>query len=651
MTTIDPHIDSSSRSGSPRQPDVDLEGQLAAINRSLGVIEFEMDGTIIRANDTFLKLMGYTLDEIRGEHHSIFVEPSYRESPEYEAFWAKLRRGEFVSTEFKRLAKGGREIWIQGSYNPVLDANGRPHKVVKIATDVTDQKLKYAEFEAQVEAIRKSQGVIEFDMDGTILSANLNFLAAMGYTLDEVRGKHHSMFVDEAYRQSAEYKEFWETLKSGRYVAAEFKRLGKGGREVWIQASYNPILGLNGRPIKVVKFATDVTDEKRRSADFRGQIDAIRKSQGVIEFDMDGKILNANDRFLEAMGYSLDEVRGKHHGMFVDDEYRQSAEYKQFWEILGRGEYVAREFKRLGKDGREVWIQASYNPILDPDGRPYKVVKFATDITDRVRLQQTTEEQHCRMKELSRQVIESANQFAEGSRVVAESSSNLSDGAQTQAASVEEMTASIEELIRAIQVISSGAAEAKRQADETAASARSSGQTVSEALNAMRLIEKSSEQINDIIQVISEISSQTNLLALNAAIEAARAGEHGLGFAVVADEVRKLAERSSEAAKEITQLIKESSRRVSEGAQLSEKVGESLTGIVEAVTSTAGGITEIADQTESQSASAEQVQSAIKAVSETTESGAVSAEELAASAEQLGAQAQTLQDLVARFEA
>ena len=240
---------------------------------------------------------------------------------------------------------------------------------------------QFADYAGQVAAIRKSQAVIEFAMDGTVLDANDNFLHALGYTLDEIKGRNHSMFVDEAFRQSAEYKEFWTRLNRGEYQAAEYKRIGKGGKEVWIQASYNPILDLKGKPFKVVKYSTDVTEQKLRNADYAGQIAAIRKSQAVIAFDMDGTVLDANHHFLNALGYTLEEIKGRHHSMFVDEAYRQSAEYKEFWAKLRRGEYQAEEYKRIGKGGREVWIQASYNPILDLNGKPFKVVKYSIDVT------------------------------------------------------------------------------------------------------------------------------------------------------------------------------------------------------------------------------------------------------------------------------
>ncbi len=263
-----------------------------------------------------------------------------------------------------------------------MDANGKPFKAVKHAPDVTQQELINADYAGQIAAINKAQAVIEFHMDGTVLTANNNFLHALGYTLDEIKGKHHNMFVDEAYRQSADYKEFWAKLNRGEYVADEFKRIGKGGKEVWIQASYNPIMDLNGKPFKVVKYATDTTQQKLQNADYAGQIAAIGKAQATIEFKMDGTIVTANDNFLNALGYTLDKVKGKHHSMFVDEAYRQSSEYKEFWAKLNRGEYVADEFKRIGKGGKEVWIQASYNPILDLNGKPCKVVKYATDITE-----------------------------------------------------------------------------------------------------------------------------------------------------------------------------------------------------------------------------------------------------------------------------
>lgn len=248
---------------------VELKAKIDAIDKAQAVIEFNLDGTIITANQNFLSAMGYTYDEVVGKHHSMFVEPEYRASNEYMQFWDKLNRGEFSSGEYKRIAKGGRPVWIQATYNPILDSNGRPYKVIKFASDITQSKLQAADHQGQIDAISKSQAVIEFNMDGTICHANDNFLGAMGYTLNEVRGHHHKMFVDSAMADSPEYQAFWQKLNRGEYEAGEFKRVGKGGKEIWIQASYNPILDINGKPVKVVKYAVDITAQKQQEAQSR----------------------------------------------------------------------------------------------------------------------------------------------------------------------------------------------------------------------------------------------------------------------------------------------------------------------------------------------------------------------------------------------
>jgi methyl-accepting chemotaxis protein len=362
--------------------DLEAQGKLAALERSQAVIEFHMDGTVIDANENFLKVMGYSLDEIVGKHHRMFVAEGERDSAEYREFWAALNRGEYLSKMYKRLGKGGREVWIEASYNPILDDKGKPYKVVKFATDVTANKLADLEAHGKIAAIERSQAVIEFKMDGTVIDANDNFLTVMGYTLEEIVGRHHRLFVPEEEKNSAEYIKFWAALNRGEFLSKMYKRVGKGGREVWIEASYNPILDDRGKPYKVVKFATDVTATKKADLEAHGKITAIDRSQAVIEFKMDGTVITANENFLAVMGYTLEEIVGRHHRLFVPEAEQNSAEYREFWAALNRGEYLSRMYKRISKDGRLVSIEAGYNPIFDERGKPYKVVKFATDVTE-----------------------------------------------------------------------------------------------------------------------------------------------------------------------------------------------------------------------------------------------------------------------------
>ncbi|HML43829.1 MAG TPA: PAS domain-containing methyl-accepting chemotaxis protein [Hyphomicrobium zavarzinii] len=251
----------------------ELQSKLDALDRSQAVIEFNLDGTIITANQNFLAAVGYSLPEVQGRHHGLFVSPAERSSAAYANFWAALNRGEFQSGEYLRLGKGGKEIWIQATYNPLLDASGKPYKVVKFCSDITARKLQAADYEGQIAAIGKSNAVIHFHLDGTIITANPNFLDATGYTLDEITGRHHRMFVPEADRTSAAYAAFWEKLKRGEFQAGEFKRVRKGGKELWLQATYNPIFDAAGRPFKVVKFCTDITAQVRMKAALKQTID------------------------------------------------------------------------------------------------------------------------------------------------------------------------------------------------------------------------------------------------------------------------------------------------------------------------------------------------------------------------------------------
>jgi methyl-accepting chemotaxis protein len=358
--------------------------KLRALDRSQAVVEFAMDGRVRSANDAFLALLGCSLAELRGRPHGL-LDPAEAGSPGEAALWAALRAGEPRAADLRLRARDGREVWMRASYVPIRGVSGRPRRVICFAMDVTAARQVAADHAAQIAALGRSQAVIQFLPDGTILDANAAFLDAVGYRLEEVRGQHHRIFVPPEERDGAEYRDFWHALGRGEYRAGEFRRIARDGREIWLQASYNPILDASGRPAKVVKFAAEVTQQKLRSADHAGQVAAIRRSQAVIEFALDGTILDANDNFLACLGYRLEEVRGKHHRIFVDPAERDSPAYREFWAALARGEYRTAEFRRLGKNGQPVWIQASYNPILDMAGRPFKIVKYATDITAEVR--------------------------------------------------------------------------------------------------------------------------------------------------------------------------------------------------------------------------------------------------------------------------
>ncbi len=265
----------------------DLRGKVAAIERSQPMIEFDLEGIVLGANDNFLKASGYSLAEIRGQHHRMFVDADQRDTPQYREFWAKLRRGETQSAQYKRMAKNGRAVWVQATYYPVLDSRGRPFKVVKYTNDITEQMLAQADGVGQLAAISKAQCVAEFELDGTIRAANENFLRTFGYALDELHGKHHSLFVTPAERDSSEYRAFWEKLARGGYDSAQYRRLGRGGQVIWVQASYNAILDAGGKPFKVVEYATDVTERVQFAEQLRS---AVAETQAAVTAAAEGNL-------------------------------------------------------------------------------------------------------------------------------------------------------------------------------------------------------------------------------------------------------------------------------------------------------------------------------------------------------------------------
>jgi PAS domain S-box-containing protein len=395
---------------------LDYNYRLDAIDKSYGVVAFDTEGNILEANANFLAIVGYTLEEIQGKHHQMFVDEIERNSPAYKEFWGSLgKKGEFISGEFKRIAKNGETVWLKGSYNAILNLQGKPYKVVKYAQNVTAQKALEAqahqqmeEIQAQEEELRQNMeeltatqeeierkaielngvraainitmATIEFDLNGTILTANAKFLNLMGYDIDEISGKHHRIFLDTDYARSKAYVKFWDDLNFGKAQIEEVRRIAEDGREVWLSATYTPILDAQGNPFKVIKFAQDITAQKQRTMDFESQLEAIHKAYSVVEFDPRGNVMAANENFLTLMNYGINEIKGRHHRVFVATEEADSKDYQHFWSSLANGESLNGEFVRYGKNGSEVLIRGSYSPIRDLNGKVYKVVEYAQHI-------------------------------------------------------------------------------------------------------------------------------------------------------------------------------------------------------------------------------------------------------------------------------
>ncbi len=533
---------------------------------------------------------------------------------------------------------------------------------------------------AVLAALGKSFAIIEFQPDGTIIDANELFCATVGYKLAEIRGKHHSMFVDAAYAGSQEYQGFWARLGQGQFDSGDYQRFGKGGREIWLQASYSPVLNRSGKCARVVKLALDVTAAKLKAADDAGKLKAISRSQAVIEFTPDGKILDVNDNFLAVVGYGRDEIIGGKHSVFVDPDYAASADYRDFWAKLGRGEFIADEFRRVGKGGKAIWIQGCYNPILDSHGRVTKVVKFVTNLTERMggvsalgealdrlargdlearvehrlmlsmdKLRSDFNAAAGTLRKTMHTVSASASTIHSGTQQIATAADDLSRRTEQQAASLEETAAALDEITATVRKTAENANHARDVVSQTRGDAEQSGEIVRQAVAAMVGIEKFSKEIGQIIGVIDEIAFQTNLLALNAGVEAARAGDAGRGFAVVASEVRVLAQRSAQAAREIKTLIASSAEQVGVGVRLVGDTGQALFRIVAQVNTITASVSEIAASAQEQATALHEVNTAVNQMDQVTQQNAAMVEETTAASHNLAQEAGKLSQLISRF--
>ena len=525
----------------------------------MAIIEFDLTGKILSANKNFCNLMGYTPGEIVGRHHSMFVEPEYASSREYAALWTRLGRGEFTSDEFRRIAKGGREVFIQGNYNPVFNRRGEPIRVVKFANDITDTKLRQIETTAKVDAIGRSQAVIEFTPDGHIITANANFLTALGYRLDEIAGRHHSMFVDPNEVGSDAYRKLWADLRDGKFQGGEFRRLAKGEREIFIQASYNPVIAPNGEVVKVVKFASELT----------ARVSAVR-----------------------TLAVALDR--------------------------LAHGDLASR-------------ITEPFTESLDPIRQNFNVALET-------------------LQSAMLTVQNNAASIQSGTEQIRAASDDLSRRSEQQAAAIEETSAALSEMTSSVRDASRKAEQAGQLVTRTKLEAEQSGVVVGEAVAAMAKIETSSSTIGNIIGTIDEISFQTNLLALNAGVEAARAGEAGRGFAVVAQEVRSLSQRSAEAAKEIKTLISLSREQVGDGVQLVRRAGQSLQGIVEKIIEIDRHFGAIVEASRNQAIGLEEIDVAVGTLDKGTQQNAAMVEEAAAACSELSREVSALNAMLGGFE-
>ncbi len=633
---------------SKRMPIADVnrdDSVLAAINRSQAVIELQMDGTILHANDNFLKAYGYTLDDIKGKHHRMLCAQDYAEGPEYKALWEKLWRGEFESGEFRRIGRGGKEVWIIASYNPILNEQGKPEKIIKFATDISETK---AELKARIDIMNMTSLISETDVRGDILYVNEKFIQVAKYTEEELLGKPHNI-VRHPDMPKEVFKELWATIGRGKIFRGVVKNRAKDGTAYYVDAVMAPIMGPNGRPRKYLGVRYDITAMETERQQMRGLFHAVDSSFSYIEFDPDGNVLSCNKNFESTMEYSEAEVKGKHHRILCDAKEVASPEYASFWPDLKAGKSKSGIFRRRSRNGKEIYLQAVYSPIKNEVGEVSKVIKIASDVTEQQIINEiqeiaaTLSSASAELTATATEMSKTATRTSQESESAATAAEEVSAGVQTVATNMEEMVASIKEIGRSTN-------ESAQMAKATLDGAQASNAIVTK-------LGTSSKEIGDVVKVISSIAQQTNLLALNATIEAARAGEAGKGFAVVANEVKELAKQTAKATDDITQKISaiqgDTQGAVTALGGISQAI-EKLNGLsavvataIEEQTATTNEISRVVSESRK---GVENIASTVKVVSQSAGTSSMNSEQTLSAAKELTVLAEKLAVLVKKAQ-